>query len=134
MGYWADMALARKNILIKYLGGHPEIERAQLLGLRSEGDTICLCLAAKVLVRINKADVLGIKLDRASTRSAGKAAAGAIIGGALTGGVGLLAGAAIGGRKKDDSIILLTINYGVAELEIMFEGKEKYSRIVGLLK
>lgn len=46
---------------------------------------------------------LGLHKEEKHTRSAGKAAAGAIIGGVLTGGVGAIAGAAIGGRKKDDS-------------------------------
>lgn len=46
---------------------------------------------------------LGSHKEEKHTRSAGKAAAGAIIGGVLTGGLGAIAGAAIGGRKKDDS-------------------------------
>lgn len=46
---------------------------------------------------------LGSHKDEKHTRSAGKAAAGAIIGGVLTGGVGAIAGAAIGGRKRDAS-------------------------------
>lgn len=46
---------------------------------------------------------LGAHKEERHTRSAGKAAAGAIIGGVLTGGIGAIAGAAIGGRKKDDS-------------------------------
>ncbi len=46
---------------------------------------------------------LGAHKEEKHTRSAGKAAAGAIVGGVLTGGLGAIAGAAIGGRKKDDS-------------------------------
>lgn len=46
---------------------------------------------------------LGTHKEEKHTRSAGKAAAGAIVGGVLTGGVGAIAGAAIGGRKKDAS-------------------------------
>ena len=46
---------------------------------------------------------LGTHKEEKHTRSAGKAAAGAIVGGVLTGGIGAIAGAAIGGRKKDDS-------------------------------
>src|SRR5699024_9231803 len=46
---------------------------------------------------------LGVHKEEKHTRSAGKAAAGAIVGGVLTGGVGAIAGAAIGGRKKDAS-------------------------------
>lgn len=50
---------------------------------------------------------LGSHVEEKHTRSAGKAAAGAIIGGVLTGGVGAIAGAAIGGRKRDDSVYFL---------------------------
>lgn len=50
---------------------------------------------------------LGSHKEEKHTRSAGKAAAGAIVGGVLTGGLGAIAGAAIGGRKKDDSIFFL---------------------------
>ena len=50
---------------------------------------------------------LGAHKEEKHTRSAGKAAAGAIVGGVLTGGIGAVAGAAIGGRKKDDSIFFL---------------------------
>lgn len=50
---------------------------------------------------------LGSHKEEKYTRSAGKAAAGAIIGGVLTGGIGAIAGAAIGGRKKDDSVYFI---------------------------
>lgn len=50
---------------------------------------------------------LGEEHIKTHERSAGKAAAGAIVGGVLTGGVGAIAGAAIGGRKKDTSTAML---------------------------
>lgn len=50
---------------------------------------------------------LGLNKNQSHERSAGKAAAGAIAGGLLTGGVGAVAGAAIGGRKKDTSTAIL---------------------------
>lgn len=50
---------------------------------------------------------LGAHKEEKHTRSAGKAAAGAIVGGVLTGGLGAIAGAAIGGRKKDASIFFM---------------------------
>lgn len=46
---------------------------------------------------------LGVNRRESYTRSAGKAAAGAIVGGVLTGGIGTIAGAALGGKKKDNS-------------------------------
>ncbi len=50
---------------------------------------------------------LGANVEEKHTRSAGKAAAGAIVGGVLTGGLGAIAGAAIGGRKRDDSVFFM---------------------------
>lgn len=53
--------------------------------------------------------VVSIDWEEKETRSAGKAAAGAIAGGLLTGGWGLLAGAALGGRKQDKSTAVLEL-------------------------
>jgi hypothetical protein len=52
--------------------------------------------------------VTGVTWDERTERSAGKAAAGAIVGGALTGGIGLVAGAALGGRKRDKSTAVIS--------------------------
>lgn len=52
---------------------------------------------------------LGVHKEEKHSRSAGKAAAGSIVGGVLTGGVGAIAGAAIGGRKKDDSVYFMDL-------------------------
>lgn len=60
-----------------------------------------------VTIKKKKYYFLGMNTQLAHKRSGGKAAAGAIIGGALTGGVGAIAGAAIGGRRKDDSTATL---------------------------
>lgn len=62
---------------------------------------------------------LGTHKEEKHTRSAGKAAAGAIIGGALTGGVGAVAGAAIGGRKRDASTFWIDF--------MDYETKQKFS-------
>ncbi|WP_261984804.1 hypothetical protein [Listeria booriae] len=54
----------------------------------------------------------GFSWNQGSSRSVGKAATGAVVGGILTGGLGAIAGGAIGGRKKDNSyatILLLRI-------------------------
>lgn len=60
-----------------------------------------------VVIKKKKYYFLGMNTNLAYKRSGGKAAAGAIIGGALTGGIGAIAGAAIGGRRKDDSTATL---------------------------
>lgn len=69
-------------------------------------------------------DIISFEYRNESHRSAGKAAAGAVIGGILTGGIGLLFGAALGGRKKRNEDFFLNINYKnqVASIHI---GKSK---------
>lgn len=52
------------------------------------------------------------EVDTDTFRNAGTAAAGAIIGGVLTGGVGLLAGAAYGGRRKKVASYVLKFTDG----------------------
>lgn len=63
--------------------------------------------------------VVAVEWQEGSRRSAGKAAAGAIIGGVLTGGIGLLAGAAIGGRKRDNSIAIIALNDGQGQEQLL---------------
>lgn len=52
------------------------------------------------------------ELNSDSYRNAGGAAAGAIVGGVLTGGVGLLAGAAYGGRRRKKAAYLIEFTDG----------------------
>ncbi|WP_176586314.1 hypothetical protein [Priestia megaterium] len=47
--------------------------------------------------------IVNIEWEESSTRSAGKAAAGAIAGTVVAGPIGTIAGAAMGGKKKDTS-------------------------------
>lgn len=57
-------------------------------------------------------EVESIEWEEKTTRSAGKAAVGAAAGGILTGGLGFLAGAALGGKKKDISTAVITLEEG----------------------
>ena len=52
------------------------------------------------------------EIDEDTYRSAGGAAAWAITGGILTGGIGLIAGAAFGGRRRSNSIYLVRFKDG----------------------
>lgn len=62
------------------------------------------------------------EIDAEVFRSGGKAAAGAIIGGVLTGGIGFLAGAAYGGRKRKTASYLIHFEDGEY---IAYEEKNK---------
>lgn len=62
-------------------------------------------------ISIPKEDILEISLDSETYRSAGKAAVGAIAGGVLTGGIGLIAGAAIGGKRRKANTLQLAVQH-----------------------
>jgi hypothetical protein len=56
-------------------------------------------------------DVKAVEVIDAEThRSGGRAVLGAVVGGVLTGGIGFLAGAAFGGRKRHDTTYVITFN------------------------
>lgn len=76
-----------------------------------------------------KRSVVSVDWEYQEGRSAGKAAAGAIVGGLLTGGLGAIAGAAVGGRKKDESTAVITFEEG-DQLYVRLTAKE----YEGLLK
>ena len=67
---------------------------------------------------IPASDIVEIGLNQETYRSAGKAAAGAIVGGVLTGGIGLLAGAALGGKRRKDNEMTLVVDYQGTECNI----------------
>lgn len=126
---------------IEYLGGHPDwknpcniylsvipVNKNILLQQRgfSEGKKLL----------IDSDEILGVDFEQNSSRSIGKAAAGAIIGGILTGGIGLLAGGAIGASSKDKSMLYVKIDYDGRPFQVIFKsGKHTnsiYSEICSL--
>lgn len=54
-------------------------------------------------------EVENIDWEEKGQRSAGKAAVGGVAGGLLAGPIGLIAGAAVGGRRKDTSTAVITV-------------------------
>jgi len=139
MGFMDNLKKQLALVQVKYLGGHPELSGPSTLGLGSSEGKLSLNAGINPLLEIPLSDIVGLTLEKASHRSAGKAAAGAIVGGVLTGGFGLLAGAALGGRKKDDSVIVLTVKYGVANVDLFFAGAgldtaKTYPQVAKLLR
>lgn len=118
MGFWDRVkeqaqkdAGIIKTIKLEYLGGHPKIK----------GKTIEICETSNSnTLKINRSEfvVTEIDWDEKHSRSAGKAAAGAILGGLATGGIGLIAGAAIGGKKKDESTVTISVTEGSVSYHI----------------
>lgn len=140
MGFLSGIKRQLTTLNITYLGGHPDLTKSPIaVGVGKEDDMIVIYFGPTFSpkLKIPKADITNVTLEKASKRSLGKAAAGAIVGGVLTGGIGAIAGAALGGRKKDDSVIVMTIKYGPAEVDVLFGGDDvskKYSQFVALLR
>ncbi|WP_163409758.1 SHOCT domain-containing protein [Flavobacterium ajazii] len=79
-------------------------------------------------------DIIEVGLNQESYRSAGKAVTGAIIGGILTGGIGLLAGAAIGGKRRKENQLTLIVNNNGNECDIFIKQSKNIPNLYSELK
>lgn len=110
---------------IRLISGHPSIYPNAVVDLTVDTNGLELKYnsgfweSKKVL--ISYADITGLQTDEQKERSLGKAATGAIIGGLLTGGIGLLAGAAIGGRSKNKSCLYVGYNLNGMSCVLTFQ-------------
>lgn len=120
--FWNPSEITKQPMMmLDYLGGIPGIKGTKLVIHKGFEPRTCF------LQQIGY-NLLDIEWQEKKTRSAGKAAAGAIVGGVLTGGVGLIAGAAIGGRKKDASILVITVEREGIEYDVYVRCDEKKFR------
>jgi hypothetical protein len=86
----------------------------------------------KVIIKPD--DIIEVGVNQESYRSAGKAATGAIVGGILTGGIGFLAGGAIGGKRRKENQLHLIVNYFGTECNIIIKPSKKIPVIYAELK
>jgi hypothetical protein len=116
---------------IDYIGGHPKL--AEPGGYNFVVDIaerrIKLQIVTLTKAYINFENIVEIHYNEMSTRSAGKAAATALVGGVLTGGIGLIAGAAFGGRKRDASTIIITHIVGERTIDLILKAPGKTEAI-----
>ncbi|WP_332648912.1 hypothetical protein [Lysinibacillus sp. 54212] len=70
-----------------------------------------------------KKTITSIEWEHKEGRSAGKAAVGAIGGGLLAGPIGLIAGAAVGGKKNEVSTAVINLDDG-SQLMVRMSAKE----------
>jgi len=83
----------------------------------------------KKLIILKPEDVSELSFSQESSQSLGSAAKGALIGGLLTGGIGLLAGAAIGGRKKNENKIIFKANINNISTQIILNTEDKTQKV-----
>lgn len=132
---------SKKIVQLTYIGGHPDISRSMLIYIKREDDSLNLYRGRKLLTNLPLSAIKAVRLERASNIAIGRTAGGAIAGGILFGPLGLLAGGALGARKrKDKSVIVVTIQQDSTELQVLFGGVRneniagKYSRFTQLIK
>ncbi|ULO09641.1 hypothetical protein H1230_13220 [Paenibacillus sp. 19GGS1-52] len=124
-------AVGRTNyVMVHHIGGFPGIDANSILGV-SQG-------VEKNTLRLNgiPVTVTGLQWGESGERSLGKAAVGAIGLGLLTGGIGAIAGAAIGGKKQDNSTVTMTCtdSEGIMEYTVYIRADaEKYQKLASLL-
>ena len=120
---------------VKYIIGYPGWDKKRdVTVLISNGVIRINSLSPKGDIYINAKDITDISFDAKEKRSGTRAATGALIGGVLTGGIGLLAGAAIGAAAKDKSEIFLKFMEGNSEREILLLTKDKTNMIYNEIK
>jgi hypothetical protein len=131
MGFWDKVKEQVKEdagmvptLKLEYLGGHPKIKGKEAKVQKGREPN---------MLKINKVelDVTNIQWQEQGSRSLGKAAAGTIVGGLLTGGIGAVAGAAIGGRKKDKSTAVINAIDGNVTVRCSQDEFKKLTELMG---
>lgn len=102
---------------VEYLGGYPLWPTPCKVNFSIEGSSILLRKGSESF-KIPKENILSISNEKSGQRSVGKTAAGALVGGVLTGGIGLIVGGALGARKKNTSEVFVTYKYKATELTL----------------
>lgn len=102
---------------VEYLGGYPQWPTPCKVNFSIEGSSILLRKGSETF-KLTKEDIVAISNEKSGHRSVGKTAAGALVGGVLTGGIGLIVGGALGARKKNTSEVFVSYKYNGAELTL----------------
>lgn len=95
---------------VEYLGGWPKWVNPGKVNFGIENNNIILTRDNDRVV-LSPDNIIAISNEKSGSRSVGKAVGGAIAGGLLTGGVGLIVGGALGARRNNTSEIYITYRY-----------------------
>jgi hypothetical protein len=127
---------AMKIFTIKYEGGLPDFKPApgSIQFKDDQAELKIMVGFSRKTIQINPDDIVEVGLNQETYRSAGKAAAGAIVGGILTGGLGLLAGAALGGKRRKENHLHLVIKYINKDCEVLISPSNDIPKIYAALK
>lgn len=128
------MGFFDKKMALDVVAGSPHINSKNVVIMKGKTPGK-LCFQTGPFKPKQEFNIVDIAWGEQSARSAGKAVAGAVVGGLLTGGLGLLAGAAIGGRKTDDSravVLYLDESGKEHKLYLKCNGKQ-YAELVSML-
>ena len=122
--------------IIKYEGGLPNFKPApgSIQFKDDHAELKIMVFFSRKTIVINPDDIVEVGLNQETFRSAGKAAAGAIVGGLLTGGIGLIAGAAMGGKRRKENHLHLVIKYMNKECEVLISPNNDIPKIYAGLK
>lgn len=119
----------KTKVSVKLISGKEQIG--------SKKDEVSLIELKPGIVSVNTRQYkfIGFDWGEQKYRSGGKAVAGAVIGGVLTGGIGALAGAAIGGKRRDGSkaTIHLVDNGTNKPVQLIINCDEKKANELGKL-
>ena len=116
------------GLTVEYLGGYPHWTKPGKVNFSVKGSAIHITNGSEKLT-LEKELIVAISNEKSSHRNVGKTAAGAIVGGVLTGGIGLIVGGAIGAKKRDTSEMYLTYKYESVELTMHLKTGKKTDKI-----
>lgn len=121
---------------VKYLIGYPGWDKPEPVSLIIDKGSLRITQSlpsGKNLIVQGK-DIIDVSFEAQSKRSGTRAATGALIGGVLTGGIGLLAGAAVGARAKNKSETTILFNEDGRERIITLLTKDKTNAVFNAIQ
>lgn len=118
--------IASKSVSVKIISGKEQVHSKEDIKMIQKQNGV-------VSIGGVSYDYLGFDWNEQKYRSGGKAVAGAVIGGVLTGGIGTLVGAAMGGKRRDNSKATIHLEKDGRAIQLIIECDEKKAGELGKL-